>query len=74
VWTDTGAASKANQIRIKPFSPAYFKLIEEIPELREIVAIGDQITVAGKSIVIAITSSGVETLSDSDLRRIVSQW
>jgi Ca-activated chloride channel family protein len=73
VWTDTGA-TKASQIRIKPFSSAYFKLIDEIPELREIVAIGDQITVGGKGIVIAIAPNGVEALSESDLRRIVSQW
>ena len=73
-WTDTQASGKANRIKVKPFSAAYFKLMDEIPELREIFAIGDQIVVAGKTIVIEISASGVETLSDSDLKRVTSQW
>jgi Ca-activated chloride channel family protein len=73
-WTDTRASGKANRITVKPFSAAYFKLMEEIPELRDIFALGDQIVVAGKAIVIEIRSSGVETLTDSDLKRVTSQW
>jgi len=73
-WTDAAAADSMNRIKVKPFSAAYFRLIDAIPDLREIVAIGDKITAAGKAIVIEINASGVETLSDSDLKRVQSQW
>jgi Ca-activated chloride channel family protein len=73
-WTDTRASGKANRIRIKPFSSAYFKLMEQIPELREIFALGDQIVVAGQAIVIEISPGGVETLSEPDLKRVTAQW
>ena len=74
VWTDAAAKDSATRISVKPFSSAYFKLMETIPELREVFALGDKVVVSGKSIVIEISSSGVENLSDADLKRITTQW
>jgi hypothetical protein len=48
--------------------------MEQIPELREIFALGDQIVVAGQAIVIEISPGGVETLSEPDLKRVTAQW
>ena len=73
-WIDAAASDSMSRIKVKPFSAAYFKLIDAIPELREIVTISDKLVVAGKGIVVEIAASGVETLSDTDLKRVQSQW
>jgi hypothetical protein len=74
IWTDAAASDSMNRIKVKPFSTAYFKLIDAIPELREIVAISDKIIIAGKGVSIEITSAGVETLSEADFKRVLTQW
>ena len=74
IWTDTSIKDAFNRIRVRPFSAAYFRLIEQIPELRDVFALGDRVAVAGKSIIIETGASGVETLSESDLKKVLFQW
>jgi hypothetical protein len=74
VWTDLRRAEPAKTVKVKSFSEAYFKLIEAIPELKEIFALGDKVVVTGKEVAIEIGPIGAETLSDSELKRIQSGW
>jgi Ca-activated chloride channel family protein len=70
VWTDGRARDTMKTFRIKPFSPAYFKVLEILPDLRELFAVGDRVRVAGRSIVIETEESGAERLSDAELQSI----
>ena len=76
MWTD--AAYKANSsvktVRIKAFSKAYFDLINALPELRSVFAVGEKVTVQGRSVAVVVSESGVEELSSSELRMVVGGW
>ncbi|HZK78871.1 MAG TPA: VIT domain-containing protein [Gemmatimonadaceae bacterium] len=73
-WVDAAKSDTARTVRIKPFSDAYFKLIDAIPELREVFALGDKVTVGTKAVTIQLTDDGSATISDSDLRTIQLSW
>jgi Ca-activated chloride channel family protein len=74
VWTDLRRADSTRTVKVKAYSEAYFKLIDAIPELREVFTLGDKVVVTGKDVAIEIGPSGAESLSDSELRRIQSGW
>ena len=61
-------------LRIKPYSDAYFKVIELQPDLREAFSAGDRVIVAGRSMAIELTPSGVEQLSDRDQAMLRDRW
>lgn len=73
-WVDAGRSDSARTIRIKPFSEAYFKLLNTIPELREVFALGNKVIVAGKTATIELADNGSPTISEADLRTIQAGW
>jgi Ca-activated chloride channel family protein len=73
-WTDTRAKETLRRLTVKPFSPAYFALIERVPELKVIFALGDKVTTGGRAIVIALDEEGTERLAESELATIVRDW
>ena len=74
IWTDTGLKDSMARVKVRPYSAAYFRILELLPELREPLALGERLIVAGRSIAIEITPTGAESLSDSDLRSLQSKW
>lgn len=74
VWTDTGLKDSLKRVKVRAYSAAYFRILELIPELREPLALGDRVIVAGKGIALEITPSGAESLSETELREIQSGW
>jgi Ca-activated chloride channel family protein len=74
VWTDVRYKSSAPMLRVKPFTDAYFKLLELQPDLRESFSIGERAIVAGRSMAIELTPSGVERLTDRDLAMLRDRW
>ena len=73
-WTDLRKADSTRLVKVKPFSEAYFKIIDAIPELREVFALGNNVVVAGREVAIEIGTDGVDTISDSELKRLQSGW
>ena len=74
IWTDAARSDSTRIIKIKPFSEAYFKLIDAIPDLREVFALGDKVVVATRGLTIEVTEFGSETIGESELRTIQSSW
>jgi hypothetical protein len=74
VWTDVRYKQTGTVLRVKPFSDAYFKLIELVPELREPFSVGERLIVSGRSMAIELTQSGVDRLADRDLTLIRDRW
>lgn len=74
VWTDVRYKKSGTVLQVKPFSEAYFKLIEMVPELREPFSVGERVIVAGRSMAIELTSSGEERLTDRDETLIKDRW
>jgi Ca-activated chloride channel family protein len=73
-WAELRRTDSARVVKVKAYSDAYFKLIDAIPELREIFALGDKVKVAGRDISIEIGSSGTESITSTELERIRSAW
>ena len=60
--------------RIKPYSAAYFEIMDAIPELRAMFALGERVRVFGKSVTIELDDRGTEQLAGSRLRELASGW
>jgi Ca-activated chloride channel family protein len=73
-WTDVAFKDGMKVVKIKPFSAAYFKVLDAIPELRESFAVGQKVIVSGRHVAIEITDTGVEQLGDAELHSLKEQW
>ena len=73
-WTDVGFKEGTRVVKIKPFSPAYFAVLDAIPDLRAAFAVGDKVLVAGKHVAIEVSVAGVDTLDGAELRSLKEQW
>lgn len=74
VWTDVRYKYSGMVLQVKPFSEAYFKLIELVPELRESFSVGERAIVMGRSMAIELTPSGKESLTDHDVTLLRDRW
>ena len=76
MWTDVKPAESASArtVRIKAFSKAYFDLIDAVPDLRAIFAIGDRVTVRGRAVTVVVSESGAEELTAAEIKVVVGGW
>lgn len=75
VWEDGRTPGVgARTLRVRPFSSAYFALMDELPELRECFALGDRVRVHGRALTIELTNDGVERLEGTALTNSVRDW
>ncbi len=74
VWTDVRYKKTETILQVKPYSDAYFKLIEMVPDLHEVFSVGERVIVAGRSMAIELTSSGKESLTDRDMTLVRDRW
>jgi hypothetical protein len=74
VWRDVRYKRTGTVLQVKPFSDAYFKLIDMVPDLREAFSIGERAIVAGRTMAIELISSGKENLTDRDMTLIRDRW
>jgi len=74
VWVDSRWRDGMRTVKIKPYSDAYFKLLEAVPELRPALAVGDAVRVAGRAVAIEVAGDGVEKLTDAEVASVRSDW
>ncbi|MBA3853680.1 MAG: hypothetical protein C0503_04640 [Gemmatimonas sp.] len=74
-WVDTRAeAAQRRLLRVRPYSDAYFALMDRTPDLREAFALGDNVEVRGRAVTIVLASDGVDRLSATDLTAVARDW
>lgn len=73
-WVDLGHTEDKRLTEVKPFSEAYFDLLERLPELRGYWRDSDRILVSGAEVSIELDENGATRLSNSELARIVKQF
>jgi hypothetical protein len=66
-------------VRVKPYSAAYFALLERLDDLRAPFALMGKdgtpgVVVAGRTVAIAIDAAGADTLDARDITAIESGW
>lgn len=75
VWIDTRVPGvDARRVTVRAYSPAYFALIERVPELREILAVGDRLLVHGRAVTLEVAERGVERLESAALTAFTRDW
>jgi Ca-activated chloride channel family protein len=74
VWTDTRYQATMATTTLKPFSQAYFDLLDRLPELRAVFALGARVIVVGKDRAISLSERGAAQLGPAELKAIVSTW
>jgi Ca-activated chloride channel family protein len=74
VWTDTRYQPGGHVIRVQAFSPAYFALLQAVPDLRDAFAVGDRVLVAGRQLSIEVTPAGATELSQVDADAVRTGW
>ncbi len=75
VWTDTRAvAAPTRTIKVKAYSAAYFALVQRVPELGKLFAVGEKVRVQGHAVAIEIAEDGVTELSAAALAAVVLDW
>ena len=73
-WIDVGHSEGKHLTEVRPFSQAYFDLLERLPELRVYWRDSDRILVSGAEVSIGLDEDGATRLSNSELARIVKQF
>jgi len=74
VWTDARYTTALRTVRVKPYSLAYFQLMQRIDALPPLFAVGDRLIVAGRAVAIALAADGAESLAPHELERLVRDW
>lgn len=76
-WVQVSPVSQSSNrstLRIKPFSGAYFQIMDAIPELRPIFALGERLLVHGHSVTIELHDFGTERLTGARLAALADAW
>jgi Ca-activated chloride channel homolog len=74
-WVDTRAATPgAREVRVRPYSAAYFAAMERVPELREAFALGERVAVHGRAVTVLLVEDGAERLDAAALAALTRDW
>lgn len=74
-WVDMRAAApQARTLRVRPYSDAYFALMNRTPDLREAFALGDRVEARGRAVTVVLAADGVERLSAAELAAVTRDW
>jgi Ca-activated chloride channel family protein len=73
-WVDVAHSEQKDVAEVKPFSDAYFDLLERLPELRPLWRDFERVLVAGAEVSVRLAADGATRLSNAELDRIVRQF
>jgi Ca-activated chloride channel family protein len=78
-WTDARYVKTMRTVRVKPYSAAYFALVDRLEDLRAPFALmGPEakpgVIVAGRTVAIAVVGDGVDTLNPRELAAVEQGW
>jgi Ca-activated chloride channel family protein len=71
-WTDMTYDDSLQVIELAPYSEAYFELARRLPAIREYLALGDDLIIAGDGVVLKLTPDGATRWDRNDLRAVLS--
>jgi Ca-activated chloride channel family protein len=70
VWKQAGVREGDDVLVVSPFSPAYFELLERIPELKPFAQEFAEFEIQGRMFRIQVREGGASELSSSELHRV----
>ncbi|MDE3172357.1 MAG: VWA domain-containing protein [Gemmatimonadota bacterium] len=72
-WVDGRLTDSTRVVQVQLYSKAYFTLLDRIPELRAMAALGDRVVMVGRKVAIEVVAQAPE-LTDSALADLVRSW
>ncbi|MDE3128546.1 MAG: hypothetical protein KGL38_11105, partial [Gemmatimonadota bacterium] len=72
-WTDGRLTDSTRVVQVQLYSKSYFTLLDRIPELRAMAALGDRVVMVGRNVAIEVVAQAPE-LSDSAVADLVRSW
>jgi len=78
-WADTRAAaterdSAVTRLRVQAFSAAYFRVLDIVPSIKPMLALGDHVIVTGRGVVLEVGPQGVTDLDARDIAALRAGW
>jgi Ca-activated chloride channel family protein len=73
-WKDVLVSDSMPVTEVVAYSDAYFALVRALPEISQYLAVGDDLTIAGKRASIHIGSTGTRTWSQGQLERLLRAY
>ncbi|MEP6835148.1 MAG: VIT domain-containing protein, partial [Gemmatimonas sp.] len=78
VWTDAqllrGDKTPTWTLKVQAYSPAWFAVLQAVPSLKDALALGDRVRMAGKLVVLEVATDGVTSLDNATVTRFTSAW
>lgn len=71
IWTDVNHRDSLRIVSVAPFSKAYFAIARALPELKQSLAAGESVLMAGKQMSLKVVAGGRETMSEAEIRAFV---
>lgn len=72
-WVDGRLTDSTRVVQVQLYSKSYFALLDRIPELRAMAALGDRVVMAGRAVAIEVVARAPE-LSDSAIGDLARSW
>jgi Ca-activated chloride channel family protein len=70
-WTDVTFDDSLQVIELAPYSEAYFELARRLPAIREYLALGDKLIIAGDGVVLKLVADGATEWDSQSLRTVL---
>ena len=61
-------------VQVRAYSEAYFALLQRLPALKDVFALGEKVSVQGRAVRLVLDPAGQSTLGAGDLDEIVRDW
>lgn len=72
-WSDISQRAQ-RIVTVQAFSPAYFAVLKALPELRDPLALGDDVLVAGRRVSVRIHPTGQTRMAGSDVMQLATAF
>jgi len=74
-WQDARQEKAATRVvQVRAYSEAYFALLQRLPALKDVFALGEKVSVQGRAVRLVLDPAGQSTLGAGDLDEIVRDW
>jgi Ca-activated chloride channel family protein len=74
VWTEAGVDESLPEVRVRRFSPAWFRLIEALPEIAAAARRFETLTLGGRTVQLRLDDGGIERWPTGELERVVADF
>jgi Ca-activated chloride channel family protein len=72
-WVDGDFTDKLDKIHVKYLSDAYFELVDKLPELKKVFALGDRLIAVVNGAALIIDDEGKEKLDDAEMKPLLGK-